>query len=66
MGVVVMRTDQMDRMLDHMMRLRRYQHVSRQLVRRLLRNVRGPAITTYRFDGPRATIVAYAARYRSK
>ncbi len=51
------------RMLDVVFHEQRKEDIAKSLVRRLLRSNRGPAITTYRFDGPRATIVAYAARY---
>ncbi|MBN9416017.1 MAG: hypothetical protein J0I12_11300 [Candidatus Eremiobacteraeota bacterium] len=50
-------------MLDVVFHEQRKEDIAKSLVRRLLRSNRGPAITTYRFDGPRATIVAYAARY---
>lgn len=39
----------------------RKEDIARMLVRRFLQNSRGPAVSIYRFDGPRATI--YAARY---
>lgn len=47
----------------HTIDVERSEDISRRLLRRLLRQARGPAVESYRFDGPRATIVAYAARY---
>lgn len=65
MGVVVMHLPA--RVLNHLklatIDVEREDQITKRLLRRLLRQDRGPAITTYRFDGPRATIVEYAARY---
>lgn len=64
MGVVVVHQHLSPKALKVMnvvLHEQRKEDIARRMVRRLLQQSRGPAVSIYRFDGPRATI--YAARY---
>lgn len=63
MGVVVMHLppNVLRALNGPVLEAERKEAIAKRLVRRWLCSSRGPAVTTYRFDGPRATIIA--ARY---